>query len=126
MLCLLCSCTSRRESPASRPETALGGNLSQNISLTHDFGRIVAGETLRHAFLLRNETDGYVQILKDEHIVRTCGISALEVDRRELEPKASTQATITLRTAGHEASSHVLGSSFGRFLVAERGRPASP
>jgi len=57
-----------------------------------DFGKVKQGQTLKHDFLLKNETKG---ILKITGINTSCGCTATHAEKKSLNPDESTTIKVT-------------------------------
>ncbi len=96
-----CNCNdSARQDTTNQP--ALPGSVTSAAeeTLTHDVGRVIAGETLTHDFEIVNTGANAIAIQSDSDIRRNCGCSSLVTGSRELQPGSRTPITVTIETNG--------------------------
>jgi hypothetical protein len=66
--------------------------------LSHDTGRVIAGEVVTHVFPIKNSLAETIAIKQDSDIQLDCGCSALLPRERHLKPGGATEITVTVRT----------------------------
>lgn len=69
-------------------------------NLIHDVGRVIAGETVAHDFVIANTASVPIAMLGADAVRLDCGCASLVPAARELEPGSSTRVTVTLHTQG--------------------------
>ncbi|MFH0918617.1 MAG: DUF1573 domain-containing protein [Candidatus Omnitrophota bacterium] len=63
-----------------------------------DFGKVKPGVVLKHAFLLKNETN---DILGINSIHTSCGCTVSDSDKKSLTPQESTTITVSFNSKGY-------------------------
>lgn len=63
-----------------------------------DFGRVKAGEVLKHEFIFKNES---LKTLKIKEVHTSCGCTVSEVKKKVLLPQESTSIGVTFSTKGY-------------------------
>ncbi len=80
------------------PQQNMKQEASGSDKYTWDFGRVKAGEALKHGFTFKNETK---KILKIKDINSSCGCTVPEVKKKELLPKESTTIEVKFNSEGY-------------------------
>lgn len=67
-------------------------------SYSWDFGRVKEGEVLRHAFVLKNDSQ---KVLNIKDVNTSCGCTVSKVAKRTLSPGEETSIEVTFQTKGY-------------------------
>lgn len=73
----------------------------ENDAYTWDFGRAKRGEILKHAFILKNDSENALQI-KD--ITTSCGCTASQVKKKMLLPSETTIIEVRFNSKGYSGA----------------------
>jgi hypothetical protein len=73
---------------------------SAEESLTHDAGEVISGEPVSHDFVIRNTSNGAMEILSDADIRLNCGCSSLVPAARRIEAGTQTHVEAKVETRG--------------------------
>ncbi|MCI0688885.1 MAG: DUF1573 domain-containing protein, partial [Sporichthyaceae bacterium] len=77
-------------------------NPTSPDALTHDAGRVIAGEEVAHLFPVTNTSGETLTVLRDEDVYKNCGCSDVVPESRRLEPGAETRVKVVVHTAGRD------------------------
>ena len=66
-----------------------------------DFGKVKAGEILKHDFVLKNETDKPITI---KEVNTSCGCTASEAKKKNLAPGESTEINVAFDSSGYSGT----------------------
>ena len=66
-----------------------------------DFGKVKQGETLKHDFVFKNQTN---DILEITNIHTSCGCTASQAAKKSLLPQESTSITVTFNSKGYSGA----------------------
>jgi len=83
----------------------------------YDFGVVVEGETVSHAFLIENQGDETLQILR---VWASCGCTTTNLSDPELEPGDVRRITVEVSTEGYG------GSKISKSVHVESNDPEQP
>lgn len=73
----------------------------ENDAYTWDFGRVKAGEILKHAFILKNDSENTLQI-KD--VTTSCGCTVSQVKKKMLLPGETTLIEVRFNSKGYSGA----------------------
>ena len=96
--------------------SALGQPILAFDSVVYDFGTVVEGATVTHAFVITNAGD---QALEIKAVRATCGCTATALSKTSLLPGESVSLEATVDTAG-------FGGSISKVIYVESNDPSSP
>jgi hypothetical protein len=95
LLFLIAGCAVRQQSVA---QELLPAQKQNPDVLVWDFGRVKAGEILKHDFVFKNDT---AKPLNIKEVTTSCGCTVSEVKKKALRPGESTAIEIKFNTKGY-------------------------
>lgn len=90
--------------PQSQGKTAQEQVDEEEESLdpyTWDFGDVIPEDILQHTFILTNESD---VVLNIKQVNTSCGCTASEVKKKQLQPGESTDIDVTFKAKGYNGA----------------------
>jgi hypothetical protein len=81
-----------------QPQNITGKSEVDEASLTWDFGKVKAGEILKHDFVFKNDTS---KTLKLKEVHTSCGCTASEVKKKELLPGEEALIEVKFNSKGY-------------------------
>lgn len=85
-----------KSGPSTTGDAQAGGKIS-SVEMTHDFGAVTEGDSLKHTFVLKN--DGTANLLLDR-VQTSCGCTVAELKKKDIPPGGTGELEVTFNTQG--------------------------